>query len=1299
MSGFYHGSGTGGGSSSSSVGLGGGGVGGVGGVATMNMNYNAAQQQQQSQQHYHHQQQQQQQQQASQSMTIDEMRLLHRTALSEAESKRTELRLVLASRYRELVGSSDEVLHMRERAVELHTLIGELPSLVDRVVGAAKALEKDNDHGKGGEMGEVGAAALGGDGNNENEDKSSRKLFVNNDDHPAPDNDEMGNLVAIRGELSRLPRDIYRCLDNNDVHGAASSLIALFDIIVACCNCGSGSSISGDAGEGGSTSDSSSGSSLSSSFPLAIALASSSKTHSGLVLRRDSTRNNNALLLLDMQMKMVYLHVQTLPSRTVLLARRVLLKSAAEVGEIGSGRGRVGGGGGVRSGGDGAKRNGSMGRRRGGGGAHAVAAALSALDLLDVGATDDRSSSTRATKLIDLYYESKAHLLDKLLNKLALPSSSSSSSSTLPSSTTSSSLDAASVTQRAEIILSKIVMILQYDVILYPYQIFVLRKFRINDNNDDGKIARRKNAGSAEECQIISSIMSTLPPFDPDLLKSKASRFLEAHLPLIRTKVKSVLMMIAGTTASRLGHIRQTLYDKTDGVECMAALDSCGVCTWEEAVGGMVDIRLVNHGMTTGLATTSSTTNATIGDEQRGMNGQGSTTTTMTPRRFSLWGALFSNTFSSLVHSLLTSSFHSVHARVVSTLRTSLARAPPFECMLPHEARRNALRIASDLDASLRRVSDDAHELLVHAEEREESERRLRQSLYVQTCEIMGRLLNELRRMLVVGGGGRDEDATKVLIVGRLCHLLKFRLKSLPTLLDPKNSPAATYAAGGGGGKSNSGMITLVELRSSFDLADDDDDGLISFDEAMEAMESAFSGTHSHGAEMVRDTLLLSHPAGSSGMGEDSTTIANHSNASYASSTAHNKSAPENVTLSELALLSARGLRHDASGPESALGTVQSSLDGIVDRCFKEWARAALSPSLRSFTKTLRENMGVASTVSEVEWRRLHGLTDKDDDIMLKTIQEMKGDESKLNQSRTTVGEVSPHVVSYLLSVSGVLNRSVCPADSLPPVPSLDCAKALGISIRSDEDRKIPNMMVTIRRSLLDEALTSISQSLRQEITSESLDDCATKDNGTDHILKKCSPSSLIQLDMDVKFIHHCFFERHRHDTFSPPSDNSTDDDDESRSIIDSLSQRLSASVVDALGKDASLALHDAISESQMRVFTSCDLFLTPLFGEDVQKGETSHSSTTASSSTSSLSFTLNPMASSRRFILLPIQAEKSQSELQLRGKYGKKVQEEKVSNSTNGAGGKDSFTTGGNALGTGFGFLSSMLSTKNIKK
>ena len=52
---------------------------------------------------------------------------------------------------------------------------------------------------------------------------------------------------------------------------------------------------------------------------------------------------------------------------------------------------------------------------------------------------------------------------------------------------------------------------------------------------------------------------------------------------------------------------------------------------------------------------------------------------------------------------------------------------------------------------------------------------------------------------------------------------------------------------------------------------------------------------------------------------------------------------------------------------------------------------------------------------------------------------------------------------------------------------------------------------------------------------------------------------------------------------------------------------------------------------------------------------------------------------------MLPIQAEKL-TEIQLRGKYGKKAQEEKTNNAA---------ASSGNAIGTGFGFLSSMLSTK----
>ena len=1190
---------------------------------------------------------------SSNSMTIDEMRSLHHTALNQAESKRTELRLVLASRYRELVGSSDEVLHMHDRANELHELVVVLPELVECVGNAAESVVSNS-----------GSVKVG-----EEEGSSSRKLFVDG----AADEASTSSVVdkssisvdRVRDQLSKLPRTIHCCLDVNNVHGAAASLIELFDII----------SSSHSQQSNGNSEEEKRGD----PYPLATALSSSSSCKEG--------EGRNSIMiptnpLLNVQMKMIYLHVQTLPSKTVKLARKILLQSAFSPTSAADG----------------------------GGGAQTTAAALSALDLLDItrwqqqqqqppqissslsrrgsdSTSSSSSTTTRAIKLIDLYYESKATLLNKLLNKLTLPTS---TTATTGPTTSSSSLDATSVTNRAEIILSKIVLILQYDVILYPYQIFVLRKFGSNNG----------------ECERI---MNTLPIFDSDVLKSKASNFLAAHLPLIRTKVKNVLMIIAGTTASKLGQIRQTLYDKTDGMDCQNMLnDTCeNVCTWDDAVGNMVDVRVVSHGTRSSSSSAIGNNKDDGGSSEQGGGGTGSSmnggsTSTSAARRFSLWGALFSNTFSSLVHSLLTTSFHSVHVRVVSTLRTSLARAPPFNYMLPHEAHRNALRIACDLDVSLRKVSDDAHELLVHAEEREESERRLRQSLYVQTCEIMGRLLNELRRMLVVvgGGGGGDEDATKVFIVGRLCHLLKFRLKSLPTLLDPKSSPAVMLASGlgsnvvGVSGKSHSGMITLMELSSSFDLADDDDDGLISFDEAMEAMESAFSGTHFHGAEMVRDTLLLtashhsssSHSSSGGGMADGSTSggVASNGSGSYASSSnIHTKSTPQNVTLSELALLSARGLRHAPSGQESALGTVQSSLDDIVNRCFKDWARAALSPPLNSFTTTLRESIGVASTVSEIEWRRLHGLIEKDDDALLKEVGESKGDTDRVlnDNSSNSVGEVSPHVVSYLLAVAGVLNRSVCPADSLPPVPSLEYAEALGISCSETE---IPNMMVTIRGSLLGEALSSMSRSLKRGILSKSDDEDGVTDD--DEILKKCSPSSLIQLSMDVKFIQKCFFERNQHGFLL-----TNEAVNDSREIMDSLSESLVASVRNTL-RDGS-PINSAISERHAQVFNSCDLFLSSLFGEDPDDkfSSSNGSATTANgvSSSSALlsssqSFMLNPLPSSRRFVLLPIQAEKSLTELQLRGKYGKKSQEDKTSS-------KDD-TSSGNALGSGFGFLSSML-------
>ena len=124
-----------------------------------------------------------------------------------------------------------------------------------------------------------------------------------------------------------------------------------------------------------------------------------------------------------------------------------------------------------------------------------------------------RSIRSFSSSLVDLYYESKARLLNRLLNKLALPPSSSSSSSAPASSASSSAMGAVSVMERAGIILSRIVAILQYGMILHPYQIFVLRRFRVDDgirngDDDDGD-------GSSSDA-IVKSMMSTLPPhFDP----------------------------------------------------------------------------------------------------------------------------------------------------------------------------------------------------------------------------------------------------------------------------------------------------------------------------------------------------------------------------------------------------------------------------------------------------------------------------------------------------------------------------------------------------------------------------------------------------------------------------------------------------------------------------------------------------------------------------------------------------------------------------------------------------------------
>lgn len=1022
------------------------------------------------------------------SMTIDEMRHIHQRALSDAEAKRTELRLVLASRYRELVGSSDEVLKMRERAQELHELLHALPSLMEKMVSSKSAPQEATTD--------------------------------------TAETDEAMQLITFRRELARLPRVIHRALDQNDVHQAATSLLQLFGMIT----------------------------SHTDAYPLANAL-SEPQTET-LVTPLDP--------LLAQQMKMTYLHVEMLPVKTKRLAKHILLQAAAD-----------------------GSTNDIIGARK-------TAAALSTLRLLDVNQNDEKVS-----ELLDLYFDSKAKLLQTLLSQLT--------------QSNDEDVDA----ENAENTLSKIVLILQHDIIMHSYQVFIKRTF------------------SAESPDSVETIMSSMPTFDSAIVKAKASRFLAAHLPLIRTKVKSILVTIAGTTASALGKIRQSLYDKTDGVDSIAALDSNGVSTWEEAVSAMVDLGIVHS--QGGLQPMPEASSKVPGHAQR---------------KFSLWSALFSNTFSSLVHSLLTTSFHSVHARVVSSLRTSLANAPPFSTMLPHEAYRNTLLIATELDAALLKVSNDAHELLVHAEERVESERRLRQSLYVQTCEIMGRLVCELRRMLF-HKSLNESHATKELIVGRLCHLLKFRLKSLPTLLNPNSSPAAMLVGG-----NTSGMITLFELQSAFDLADDNDDGLITFEEAMEAADSAFSGTQFHGAGMVRETLLLSSK------GEEAP-----------SASTGPLGSPSNVTLNELTLLTARGLRHDSSGPNSALGTIQTSLDNIVASCFSEWSAVALAPSDDSLRIGMKEFLGSACATTESEWRRMH-----EPQEATSAFQEL----SKISSSsEPAVANVSPHIIDYLLSVSSVLNRSVCPSDSLSPA-SPKYAATLGII--ADLHAGIPSMMDTIRWALLKTAIESIAAIADVEIASVAAGKAKRLEDTSAprHSLVDSGPSALIQLTVDLEFVILCFFKRSHHGF------GSSVDPETIEGVKDSL-QTLTTAAGDLLQHKFSgdkSSLRRAIEEKHRHVLDVCDLFLSSLLGED----------TAAQSMTGDLGPDVlmdipsetaplfhSPLQSSCRFGLLPIQNDRSISELQRHGKLGKDKDASADSRQEAGSG----------VIGSGLGFFSSMLKKK----
>ena len=986
-------------------------------------------------------------------MTIDEMRHLHRRALSEAEAKRTELRLVLASRYRELVGSSDEVLRMKERAKELHELIHAIPDLLHKL------------------------------------DESSSETATTQEDEESKDDAlvattaETKQSAAVehtRRQLSELTRSIHRALDRNHVHLATTTLMKLFCVIAAHTD----------------------------EYPLANTLAAAHQQQESILSGSDQNALVNTTNVvqdptLQAQMRMIYFQVQTLPRKILQSSKENLLAASSYENPL-------------------------LGAER-------SAAALASMDVL----SGDKNTD-RASYLLDTYFDSKATLLGSLFNQLTVKAA-----------------------HQAEEILSKIVLILQHDIIVHPYEIFILRKFP-GDN--------------------AQAIMETLPLFNPAAVQSKCSKFLAAHLPNIRTKTKSVLVSIAGTTASALGQIRQSLYDKTDGSDCQRALSEANpVCTWDEAVSAVVDVRQV------------------LSHSERSLD-----------RKFSLWSALFSHTFSSLVHSLLTTSFHSVHAKVVSTLRASLAQAPPLAILLPHEAYRNTLRIATDLDQALIKVSDDAHELLVHAEEREESERRLKQSLYVQTCEILGRLLCEVRRIVTEGQKDELSDGTREFIVGRLCHFLKFRLSSLPALLDPDSSPVKT---------GSSGMISYADLESAFSLADDNDDGLISFAEAMDATESAFSGTQFHGSEMLRGTLLLS-----------------------SSKVADGKDTNMDVTLNELMLLTARGLRH-GNDAYSALGMVQKALDDIVASCFQGWADAALRPSVDSLNAKIGEFWETATSTTDSEWQTVHG------------------DSSGGSGGLDSINGISPPTVGFVMSASFVLNQTMTPADSLPPVSSNGYAEKQDTSLA----KNIPTLADTLRWNLLARSLHLFCNAWAESLS---------KGNAAN-----ANPSALLQFYLDATFVRYCYMERNQHGF----------DSDQTKALssklVGGLVQQSDKLVSKVCSRAVLLSLPSKVSQKHRQVDESCDLFVSSLFGRQAGSSAVSTAGDMDLGDTNSVHpFFYPPLSSTRRFALLPIQTDRTLTDLQLKGAFKKDKEDQE---------GRRNERIGGSVMSSGLGFFSSMLKKK----
>jgi hypothetical protein len=279
---------------------------------------------------------------------------------------------------------------------------------------------------------------------------------------------------------------------------------------------------------------------------------------------------------------------------------------------------------------------------------------------------------------------------------------------------------------------------------------------------------------------------------------------------------------------------------------------------------------------------------------------------------------------------------------------------------------------------------------------------------------------------------------------------------------------------------------------------------------------------------------------------------------------------------------------------------------------------------------------------------------------------------------------VSPGVVAYILNIGSILNSNVAPSDCLSPIPNLEHATSLGITL-SETKKIVPTFMEVIRWSLLDESLHAASSTLHGMIMNNTTG------------LGQCGISALIQCYIDITFFKTCYVDRNQNG-FNLLVEKMSYRRAESIAKLDTILQQIEPLIQshkdNTQGRELIKKVLMLSSESQQRIFEMSDLFVSSLIGAAQNTIESSVSDMTMSSTMSEPMFPL-PLPSSRRFVLLPVQVDRSLSDIQgLQNKYGKVEASSSMATDGRSTNHNDGYNSS-NVISGGLGFLSSMLKTK----